>query len=124
MIILLVNDNHDEITIFRQALKMVDRSIILEAASDGIHALGYLREHQDRHPDLIVIDVNGFFLLDKIRSNGEFAHIPVTVYTTSTNPDDIDQTIAYGASFLPKPMSYRILVTLLRKKIARLVVES
>ena len=123
MRILLVNDDCDEAGLFGEALRRVDRSIILDIANDGSDALRLLRENPEQKPDLIVIDENGFLLLEKIRSEQELAAIPVTVYTTSTNPDDIDRAIASGASLLPKPTSYKGLVLVLRKKIQRLILQ-
>jgi CheY-like chemotaxis protein len=122
MTILLVNDNRDEIGVFGEALRRIDKSIIFDFVTDGVDALRYLRENSQQ-PDFIFVNENEFFLLERIRNSEEFGDIPVTVYTTSTNPDDIDKAIAYGASFLPKPNSYRTLVTLLRKKLEKLVVE-
>ena len=123
MRILLVNDDRDEAGLFGEALRRVDKSIILDIANDGSDALRLLRENPEQKPDLIVIDENGFLLLEKIRSEQELAAIPVTVYTTSTNPDDIDRAIASGASLLPKPTSYKGLVLVLRKKIQRLILQ-
>lgn len=124
MRILLVNDNRDEIGVFGEALKRVDNSIIFDFVLDGADALHYLMKNADRHPDLIFVNENGFLFLEKIRSHQDFSAIPVTVYTASINPDDIDRAIACGASFLPKPNSYRSLVTLLRKRIEKLTLEN
>jgi len=123
MRILLVNDDRDEVGLFGEALRRVDKTIQLDVANDGADALRFLRENNKQKPDLIVIDENGFLFLEKIRTDLEYAAIPVTVYTTSTSPDDIDRTLVSGASFLPKPTSYKGLVLLLRKKIQRLVIE-
>ena len=123
MRILLVNDDRDEVGLFGEALKRVDSSIVFDVANDGADALRHLRENADQKPNLIVIDENGFLFLEKIRTDLAFATIPVTVYTTSTSPDDIDRTIASGASFLPKPTSYKGLVLLLRRKIQRLILQ-
>ena len=120
MIILLVNNNHDEVGVFGEALRRVDRSIVFEFAQDGADAFRFLTQNPDRRPGLIVVDETGFPFVAKLRRHSEFTNIPVTIYTTSTNPDDIDFSIAYGASFLPKPNSYFTLVKLLKKRLARL----
>lgn len=123
MIILLVNSNSDEIGVFGEALRRVDRSITFEYVYDGADAFHYLVKNPDRKPGLIVVDETGFPFLEKIRKHSEYTNIPVTVYTTSTNPDDIDASIAYGASFLPKPTSYFTLVKLLKKRLEKLASE-
>jgi|GEM_PF-3685874 CheY-like chemotaxis protein len=120
MTILLVNNNRDEVGVFGEALQRVDPSIAFEFANDGADAYRFLTQNPDRLPGLIVVDETGFPFLEKVRRNSNFTNIPVTVYTTSTNPDDIDASIAYGASFLPKPNSYFTLVKLLKKRLARL----
>ncbi len=123
MIILLVNNKRDESGVFAEALRRVDMTIRLELAEDGADAFRYLTQHPDRKPGLIVVDETGFPFVQKLRRHSGFTDIPVTVYTTSTNPDDIDASIAFGASFFPKPTSYFALVKLLKKRLERLTSE-
>jgi DNA-binding response OmpR family regulator len=62
-------------------------------------------------PDLILLDVmmpevDGITFLGKLRSNPEWARIPVVIVSAKTLPEDRSLAINVGADhFLPKPFS-------------------
>ena len=55
--------------------------------------------------DLIMPDVSGFELLEKIRKTERFRHLPVIILTSSTDPENKLQALSLGATdFLSKPV--------------------
>jgi CheY-like chemotaxis protein len=127
MTILLVDDDPDDIEIFNDAIKEIDRSITLITAHNGVAALQILASDILEKPDHIFLDINmplmnGLDCLEKIR-NEEKLSIPVTVYTTSKHYSEYNRTVQLGADFLQKPHDYSSLIVVLRKKINRMMLN-
>lgn len=116
--ILLVDDDADDQYVFKDALQNVAPSIIVDTAVDGIDALQKLSENRTL-PQLIFLDLNmprmnGKGFLKEIKSSQTLQSIPVIVYSTSSNPTDIEETKALGAKqFITKPNSYNELCEVL-----------
>ena len=114
----LVDDDADDRYVFIYALQNVDASINVETAVDGIDALQKLAENKAT-PQLIFLDLNmprmnGKSFLKEIKSLQALHSIPVIVYSTSSNPADIEETKALGAKdFITKPNSYNELCEVL-----------
>jgi CheY-like chemotaxis protein len=114
---LLVDDNDDDIRIVQEALADVKLIDIVGVVRNGEEALAYLRrEHnyKDAHaPDLILLDINmpkknGFEVLLEIKAEPILRHIPVIMYTTSQQHEDILQAYMAGAcSYISKPADFR-----------------
>lgn len=70
-------------------------------------------------PKLILLDLNmpkidGRQCLRMIRENKEFCKIPIVIFSTSNNPEDISQSYELGAnSYIIKPYSYNELVEII-----------
>ena len=80
--VLIIDDNEIWRSEFRDFLQQED--IIIQEAENGESALAILDK---LWPDLIVTDINmpvmdGFMLIQKIRENPEFNHIPIVVATS------------------------------------------
>ena len=59
--------------------------------------------------------MNGHEFLQKMKKDDSLKHIPVFVFTTSSNPRTIEEVIELGArKFITKPNSFSELVLLLR----------
>lgn len=116
--ILLVDDDADDQYVFKDALQNVDPTIVVDTAVDGIDALQKLFENKTS-PQLIFLDLNmprmnGKGFLKEIKSSQALQSIPVIVYSTSSNPADIEETKALGAKdFITKPNSYNELCEML-----------
>lgn len=69
-----------------------------------------------RLPDLIVLDcylpgTGGVELLDHLKSNGLFAHIPVVMVSGEDTPDFINKLILKGAvDYVRKPFNPQLLI--------------
>ena len=111
-VILLVDDDADDRSMFCDALHEVDDSVACIAAQDGAQALGILRAKADALPDFIFLDLNmprlnGQQCLSEIKKALHLEHIPVIIYTTSKQQRDIDETKKLGAAgFITKPNTF------------------
>lgn len=109
-----IEDNEDFIDFVGIALKKVDNSINYSFVNDGVKAKELL---ENSHPDspykkakLILLDYNlpgvsGMQLLDKIRSENSMKHTPVVIFSSSDNPQDIQNAYNHGANaYVVKPI--------------------
>ena len=110
--ILLIDDDADDQFVFADALNTVNPAISIELALDGMEALEKLSARETTRPHLIFVDLNmprmnGKNFLREIKSLPDLNAIPVIIYSTSSNPADIAETKALGATdFITKPNSY------------------
>jgi CheY-like chemotaxis protein len=110
--ILLVDDDDDDRSLFKEAVNVLDKSIQCWTAVDGQQALDVLMLELVMTPDVIFLDLNmpkmnGMEFLKMIKSHRSFKKIPVIIYSTSSNPDDIRKTKELGATdFVTKPSDF------------------
>jgi CheY-like chemotaxis protein len=93
------------------ALK-IDRCIDGDDALDFLNRVGEYKDAEDiSYPDLIILDLNlpgtdGREVLATIKQSKTLKQIPVVVFSTSSNPKDIEACYHSGAnSYLLKPMN-------------------
>lgn len=109
----LVDDDPDDIAVFTEVLQDVDAAAELATAADGIEALKSLRLRKENLPDIIFLDLNmprmgGKECLTELKRDGLLKHIPVIMYTTSSQSKDIEETMLKGAvCFITKPTSLK-----------------
>jgi CheY-like chemotaxis protein len=95
MRLLLVEDNHGDILLFRRTIARLGLAIDLEVVPSGEVALQRLRgDDLPSLPDLIVTDLNlpgmsGFEFLETVKSDPGLRRIPVLVVSSSTDEGDI-----------------------------------
>jgi CheY-like chemotaxis protein len=121
MTVLLVDDDQDDIEIFTDALRQVDKSIILITVHSGIQALDLLNNEEIEPPDHIFLDINmplmtGMECLNQIKRKQRLSRTLVTVYTTSKVLTDYNKVTALGAHYIVKPNSYNELIQILSQK--------
>jgi CheY-like chemotaxis protein len=110
ILVYIADDDDDDRLIFVESITEISENIAFKEASDGLKLITLLSEN-NKLPDIIFLDLNmpfqnGRETLRKLRSNKAYDHIPVVVYSTSTNPSDIEETYLAGASlYLEKPYS-------------------
>ena len=118
MTILYVDDDPDDRQLFQEAVKSIDARTVCVTAQDGLDALSYLSLHE--LPDIIFLDLNmtlmdGKTCLGEIRGNKATGHLPVIIFTTSSNDRDRMDCENLGANdFLLKPVSFRHMRDMLR----------
>jgi len=116
--ILLVEDNPDDEALTLRAIrKHMPHGIVV--ARDGAEALDYLfgtgrfaARDAMAHPLLVLLDlklpkVNGLEVLRRMREDATTRPIPVIVFTSSTEEQDILDSYRLGAnSYIRKPVDY------------------
>ena len=114
--ILLVEDNKDdeELTILSLRESRIQNKI--DVARDGAEALDYLFQREKYKdielPQLVFLDlklpkVSGLEILKQIRSNPRTKYLPVVIFTSSKEEQDLIESYKLGAnSFIQKPVGF------------------
>ncbi|HLP14057.1 MAG TPA: response regulator [Flavobacteriales bacterium] len=123
-VIVIADDDEDDQMMTASAFKDAGAEEPVVAVSNGEDLLNYLLK-QDKYagathdlPGLVLLDLNmpkidGRVALKEIRKNPAISKIPIVVFSTSTNREDITTSYANGAnSFISKPSSYNDLVNM------------
>ena len=126
--ILLVEDNLDDITITKKALKEAKIINKLYVVRDGQEAIAFLH-HQGQYqdpatspkPGLILLDINlpklnGMEVLGRIKADPALRRIPVVMLTMSKRDEDIVKSYNNGCnSFIQKPVEFERFVELVKQ---------
>lgn len=120
--ILLVEDSDEDFLAFQRVLtqsKRVEDSLNLVRCEKGSEALDYLNRRgrfampaQSPQPALILLDLNlpgadGRAVLAQIKGDHRLRAIPIVIFTTSSNPRDVQECYAGGAnSYVIKGVDY------------------
>ncbi|WP_245679191.1 response regulator [Actinomadura hibisca] len=120
MTVLVVEDDPgdqmliDEAFAEHAAVSGLGRQVMM--VDDGAAALDFLGrsgEHADApRPDLVVLDLNlpkvgGRAVLEKMKTDPDLRTIPVVIFSTSSNPDDISGTYQLHANaYITKPTDF------------------
>jgi CheY-like chemotaxis protein len=106
--VLIVDDDLEDQEIFTETLRSIDQSVKCVKCFDGRHAIRILAEGLVA-PNVIFLDLNmpimnGYEFLKEIKKHSYLSHIPVIIYTTSSDRKHKQQAIELGASsFITKP---------------------
>jgi CheY-like chemotaxis protein len=74
--------------------------------------------------DLNMPVMNGFDCLDYLKNQDKYKNIPVVIFTTSKNTQDINKTRRLGAKwYLTKPDDFKILCRKLKKLLQNEIAE-
>lgn len=112
MIALYAEDDLDDFDMFSDIVKILNPSYKTVNVRNGQEVLDYL-ENSDALPTLIFLDINmpvvdGRVCLKFIKKNSKFNSIPVIVYSTSNNPQDIELCYQLGAlAYVEKPFTFK-----------------
>ena len=118
-VLLIEDDQVDAMTVMRsfKDLKITNE---LVHKVNGVEGLDYLKANQEKHPCLILLDLNmprmnGIEFLEKVRDT-EFNKIPVVVLTTSNEEKDKVESFKLGvAGYMLKPVNYQQFVDVMRE---------
>ncbi len=102
MTILYADDDAEDRELMSEALAEVDPEISCVVASHGEDALEIL-EQSDSLPDFIFLDINmpvmdGKRCLQELKKDNRYRHIPVIIYSTTSDQDEIGEFYNLGAS--------------------------
>jgi len=126
MNIVLVDDDIDDVLLFRQAIKDINGRIGCVEFESGADLLNYLYVASN-YPTVIFLDfnmpgMNGYECLVEIRDKKEYNSIPVVIYTTYLSPDQEQKCTRLGASVILKPNTYSELMEVIETKILEIAV--
>ena len=126
-LILLIEDDADEIHLMKRALAKAGLVNPLHVITHGSEVIPYFEgkaEYADRSryplPGLVFLDlklpgISGLYLLAWIKGNPDLRHIPVVLFTSSDNPEDLRRAYQFGVnSYLIKPMAFDEFVEMIR----------
>ena len=127
--ILYIDDDQDDLLIFEESVSSLYPDVTLYKAQSteaGIQILDQLEMERKPFPSLIMIDMNmpkmnGRETLQHIRNNNKWRHIPVAIFTTSANNEDIDFCRSFGSACITKPMSYADFSATLQKLFSHII---
>jgi CheY-like chemotaxis protein len=108
ILLMVIDDDPDDRQLFVEAVREVGEDIVCITEKGGEQALERLRNGEEL-PHFIFLDLrmprcNGKQCLQAIKSDGRLKDIPVIVYTTSEEEEDVQQLKALGAAhFVSKP---------------------
>lgn len=118
-VILLIDDQEADVLLIRRALQKAGLDYPVLSVSGGIEALAYLNGDPpffDRNryplPALVLLDVrmprmDGFEVLTWIRSNPQFAALPIVMLTGAEEIGQAKRAYEMGAtSFFVKPLDF------------------
>lgn len=115
--ILLIDDDINDVTLMKTALKESHFSNEIIVAEDGevgldlLYRRGKFSDYKGELPAFILLDIkmpmmNGIEVLKIIREDHLFDKIPVVMMTSSRDVRDLDECYKYGAnSFIVKPVN-------------------
>lgn len=121
--LLVIEDSDEDFEALCRVMKQQAVVNPVFRCTDGDDALDFLYHkgcYQDSQtsplPSIILLDLNlpgtdGREVLEQIKQDENFQHIPVVVFTTSSNPKDIEICYRYCvASYMLKPIDINRLV--------------
>lgn len=109
--VLLVEDDMIEVMKLTRAISTLQLPHKIIEAGHGEAALELL-EKDKLNPDLILLDLNmpkmnGIEFLKNIKNNIDLNYIPIIIFTTSSNPRDLQEVYRIGVSgYILKPLKY------------------
>jgi CheY-like chemotaxis protein len=121
--LLIIEDSDEDFEALSQIINLVSTlTLVIHRCIDGDDALDFLDrvgkycDLRDRsYPDLIILDLNlpgtdGREILATIKQTKNLKTIPIVVFSTSSNPKDIETCYQSGAnSYMLKPMNINLL---------------
>lgn len=111
-VILLVEDNPKDEALTLRALRKSNIVNDVVVTRDGVEALEFFRDSASVLPQLVLLDlklpkVDGLEVLRQIRADERTQRLPVVVFTSSSEEEDILKSYSLGAnSYVRKPVEF------------------
>lgn len=115
--VLVVEDEPADIVLLQLAFEQCSQWPCVDIVSNGEQALSWLRQCQD--PEWVLLDLNlprmdGKEVLRELRKDPRLEHLPVVVFSSSVNVQDVTECYELGANcYVEKPYEFGKLVALL-----------
>jgi CheY-like chemotaxis protein len=117
--LLVVEDSNEDFKMLQRLMRRMSVQNPIYRCTNGDEALDFLYQEGNFNnpetaprPSVILLDLNlpgidGREILEKLKQDGSFKEIPIIVFTTSSNPKDIELCYQKGANgYLIKPMNF------------------
>lgn len=124
--ILYVDDDLDDLMLITDAFQKYTPNIEITHAHNGLEGLATLeRMHKNgEEPCLVIVDINmpgmdGKEMLQEMRRQVQFQHLPVVLFSTSNLKEDQLHAQGLGADFITKPVSFSNLQSLVKAFIGK-----
>jgi CheY-like chemotaxis protein len=124
--ILLIEDDPNDVALFKRALRKLNLATPLMVIEDGDAAIRWFQENMpatEENPDwpwIVLLDIkmprmNGLEVLAWLRQDHRLCRLPVIAFTSSRETTDIAQAYRLGVnSYLVKPLSFDQLKDMIR----------
>jgi CheY-like chemotaxis protein len=109
--ILVVDDEANDLLLFRRAASKAGIAHPVETASDGEEAILRLQDAGAPIPLVVVLDLKmprrtGFEVLEWVRGHAGLRRLPIVIFTSSAQDADVNRAFDLGASsYLVKPVT-------------------
>lgn len=119
--VIFVEDNPDDLRLFRYALSQAKQPINLVAYENGRDFVEHLAQHYPAAIHFILLDLNlpvmsGFEVLEALPNYPDYRHIPVVVFTSSDHDEDRAKAYKLGANaYVSKPLELDDLCTTVQR---------
>lgn len=116
--VLVVEDEPADVALLQLAFEQCSPWPRVDVVNNGEQALSWLRR-QPRRPDWVLLDLNlprmgGKEVLRELRKDPELGQLPVVVFSSSVNLQDVTECYELGANcYVEKPYEFGKLVELL-----------
>ena len=117
--IVLVEDNMGHARLIEKNLRRANLSNPIVKFADGQDTLdffyadeGYANQ-SNKEPLLVLLDLNlpdidGYHILERMKSDNRTKHIPIIILTTTDNSQEVDRCYALGCNvYITKPVQYQ-----------------
>ncbi|MEO6491018.1 MAG: response regulator [Ferruginibacter sp.] len=117
--LIIADDDEDDIELFEKAFLEIGPDFVISKANGSDELLTKLLETNPL-PDLVILDLNmpaknGFEILQEIRFHKKLSDIPVMVYSTTANTEQVHKTFELGANmYLQKPNNFQGIKSLIK----------
>ena len=117
--LLVGEDNNEDFMVLERIIQDMGLPNLIYRCADGDEVLDYLYREgdyqnptQSPRPGVLLLDLNlpgtdGREVLQQLRQDSNLQNLPVVIFTTSSNPKDIEFCYRHGANgYLIKPMDF------------------
>jgi len=122
--ILLADDDLDDCLFFKEALEELSFSSSLQTVNNGEQLMNLLTMTKSNDlPDILFLDLNmprktGFDCLSEIKLNDNLKQLPVIIFSTSLDNQNINQLYEDGATYyIQKPAEFSNLKKIILKSL-------
>ena len=110
--IIIVENDEDEQLFMKEGFETADLFEIIAVVANGDTLFEWLSQNISSLPDIILSDLNmpgknGYDVINEVRSNPLYSHLPVVITSTSSTRTIIEKCITSGASeYIVKPETF------------------